>query len=280
LMELDQLYKRLNISHKERLAFLENYLTLVESRDDLYLERVSLYNFLGKYEVAKGLIADHKFHPWEGGEGNVVRQYLLCHTELAKIALTRGEYEKCIELLEQAVKYPDNLGEGKLYNAQENDILFLKGLAYEHLNNQEMAREFFLSSTEGMKEPTQAIFYNDPQPDKIFYQGMAWLKLGYTENANRIFNSLIDFGEKHIDNKIRIDYFAVSLPDLLVLDVDLNLRNKIHCLYVKGLGYFGLGGGNLAEAEKLFTEVLRLDVNHEGALVHMQMIKNPLFRIK
>lgn len=272
LMELDHLYKKLNTPHKQRLALLESHIDLVESRDDLYLERIALYNHLEQYQTARDLIAAYKFHPWEGGEGKVVGQYLTCHIELAKQALEKGDYHQCIELLSQLKSYPDNLGEGKLYGAQENDILYLKGLAYEQLDQQDIANEFFTLATKGISEPVQAIFYNDPQPDKIFYQGLAWLKLGEKEKANKIFNGLIDFGRKHLDDTIRIDYFAVSLPDLLVFDANLDLRNKIHCLYLMGLGHFGLGNGNLAKAESDFVKVIELDLNHVGAFVHKKML--------
>ena len=77
------------------------------------------------------MIADYKFHPWEGGEGKVVGQYLIAHLELAKDAIDSGEFEKALQLLHEAENYPDNLGEGKLFGAQENDIHYLKGLAYE-----------------------------------------------------------------------------------------------------------------------------------------------------
>jgi hypothetical protein len=73
-------------------------------------------------------------------------------------------------------------------------------------------------------------------------------------------------------DSIRIDYFAVSLPDLLVFDADLSLRNKIHCLYLIGLGKLGLGNGSVEEAQRLFEEVLSLDNNHQGAQIHKQMI--------
>ena len=68
LMELDQLYKRLGRPHTERLAFLEAHLSEVEQRDDLSIERITLYNQLGRYTEAKELIAARNFHPWEGGE--------------------------------------------------------------------------------------------------------------------------------------------------------------------------------------------------------------------
>ncbi len=273
LMELDQLYKKLNKPHSERLAILERYLPLVESRDDLYLERVTLYNQLGQYQKAKELIANFTFHPWEGGEGKVVGQYLLCHLELAKLAIKGGKADKALQLLNEAENYPVNLGEGKLFGAQENDIHYLKGQAYELKGDRTIAEVYYRKATQGISEPVQAIFYNDPQPDKIFYQGLAWIKLGEAEKATSIFNALIQFGKQHLVDKISIDYFAVSLPDLLVFDADLDLRNKVHCLYLIGLGQLGLGSENMDKSGGYFDEVLNLDINHQGADVHKKMLK-------
>lgn len=272
LMELDQLYKRLNKDHSERLHFLEQHLPLVESRDDLYLERITLYNQLGDFQKAKDLIATYTFHPWEGGEGKVVGQYLICHLELAKGAIDNGDYRTALQRLEEAENYPFNLGEGKLAGAQENDIHYWKGVAYEQLNATEQATLFYQKATEGISEPVQAIFYNDPQPDKIFYQGLAWIKLEQREKAGQIFQKLIAFGEAHLRDNISIDYFAVSLPDLLVFDADLNLRNRVHCLYLMALGNLGLGNGHLKKSEALFADVLHVDQNHQGALIHKRLL--------
>jgi tetratricopeptide (TPR) repeat protein len=273
LMELDQLYKKLNKDHSKRLQFLEEYLALVQQRDDLFLERITLYNQLGHYQKAKELIASYKFHPWEGGEGKVVGQYLICHLELAKQCIEEANYGQAIQLLEQAENYPLNLGEGKLIGAQENDIHYWKGVAYELMGELEESRFYYQKATSGGSEPVQAIFYNDPQPDKIFYQGLAWNKLNEKKKASDIFQRLIDFGKEHLNDKISIDYFAVSLPDLLVFDADLNLRNKVHCLYLMALGHLGLGNGHVEKAERLFNEVLELDKNHQGAIIHRQMVK-------
>ncbi len=272
LMELDQLYKALNKPLAERLVLLEKYLPLVSSREDLYLERITICNQLGQHEKAKELISHFKFHPWEGGEGKVISQYLCCHLELTKIAITDGRYNDAQELLNSLEHYPINLGEGKLPGTQENDIDYWKGVLYDCLGKKELALKFFKKATNGISEPVQAIFYNDPQPDKIFYQGLAWLKLGDSEKANDIFNRLINFGKQHMDDKISIDYFAVSLPDLLVFDANLNLLNKIHCLYLAGLGSLGLGKENTEEAANYFNEVLELNKSHQGAMIHKKMI--------
>ena len=59
-----------------------------------------------------------------------------------------------------------------------------------------------------------------------------------------------------------MDYFAVSLPDLLIWDGDLDLSNRIHCLYMLALGYYGLG--EKAKSARYLAEAAALDVNHQG----------------
>jgi tetratricopeptide (TPR) repeat protein len=270
LMELDQLYKLSNKPFKERLQLLEKYAHLVEQRDDLYIERITLYNNLKDYTKAKKLLAARHFHPWEGGEGKVTSQYLLCHIELAKQAILDQRFNEALLLLNAARNYPDNLGEGKLFGAQENDLDYLTACAYEGLNQPDKAIELFRRATIGMSEPVQTIYYNDPQPDKIFYQALAWLKLDESAKAKSIFNKFISFGEKHMNDEIQIDYFAVSLPDMLVFDIDLNQRNKQHCNYLIGLGNIGLGSYEKGAA--YLELVLKNDINHQGAATYLHMV--------
>lgn len=262
LMELDQLYKRLGYSHEKRLAFLEEHLAETEKRDDLCIERITLYNLLGRYEEAKALIDSRKFHPWEGGEGKITAQYVYCRVQLARKALQAKRYAEALALLNETDSYPHNLGEGKLINAEENDVWYYKGLAYRGLGNEEEAMRYLQRATVGSQEPQQAFFYNDPQPDKIFFQGLAWRALGFEGKAHGCFYKLIKHGEKHLFDNCRIDYFAVSLPDLAIWEEDLNKRNRIHCNYVMGLGYLGLG--EQEKAEKYLSRVEALDINHQG----------------
>lgn len=261
LMELDQLYKKIGMSHKERLAFLEQHLDLVALRDDMRIELITLYNQLGKYAKAKELIASQNFHPWEGGEGKITKQYTVCRVELAKEAMKAKQFKEALILLHEIDSYPHNLGEGKLSLAEENDIDYLKGLAYRGLGDEAHAKVHFEKATVGSKEPQQAFFYNDQQPDKIYYQGLAWSALGDENKAKSRYNKLIDHGEKHLFDNCRIDYFAVSLPDLAIWEDDLNVRNQIHCYYVMGLGHLGLG--NIEKAREYLGKVAELDLNHQ-----------------
>ena len=269
LMELDQLYKHLHRRHQERLDFLQKYPKLIQQRDDLVLEEITLLNELGRYEEAMQKLDAHIFHPWEGGEGKVPAQYQICRVELAKQAIVAKEYDKAVSLLSECLEYPHHLGEGKLYGAQENDFYYLLGVAYEALGQQDKAVECWEEATKGPQEPAAAMYYNDAKPDKIFYQGLALYKLGRDGEAHGRFYRLINYGKQHIFRKQVMDYFAVSLPDLLIWDEnredgfsELDTKNLIHCKYMLALGYYGMG--EYEKAERYLAEVEALDNNHQG----------------
>lgn len=103
LMELDQLYKRMDYSPKERLHLLNKHKEIIATRDDLYLEYATLLNLTGEYEQAMQLIDQRQFHPWEGGEGKVPAQYQYARIQLAKKSLKAGEYEHALALIEECL---------------------------------------------------------------------------------------------------------------------------------------------------------------------------------
>ncbi|MGI6232047.1 MAG: DUF5107 domain-containing protein [Prevotella sp.] len=262
LMELDQLYKSLGYDHKMRLDNLDKYPDLINQRDDLRLEHATLLNLTGRYEEAMTEIDGHIFHPWEGGEGKVSGQYQFSRVELAKLALRDKDYDKAIMLLEQCLEFPHNLGEGKLYGAQENDFYYLLGCAHEGKGDVEKARQCWEKATLGPQEPAAAMYYNDAKPDKIFYQGLALRKLGRTAEANGRFYKLLNYGKNHLFDHVVMDYFAVSLPDLQIWEGDLDLANVVHCKYLLALGYYGLG--DEAHAKRYLHEAYKANPNHLG----------------
>ena len=266
LMELDQLYKRTGSGPDDRLKFLEENIDIVQQRDDLYLERAALTNFTGQYAEAYNQVMQRVFHPWEGGEGRVSGQYLFSLTEMAKNDINSGNYPEAIEKLEQARSYPHNLGEGKLYGTQENDLDYWTGIAHEGLGNQREAKACFEKAACGDMLLVASVFYNDQNPEKLFYKGLALQKLGKKEQSDALFNEFVQYGSDHKNDEVRVDYFAVSLPDLLIFEDDFSIKNTIHCHYLEGLGYLGLQQPERAKAE--FSKVLQMDKMHFGALRH------------
>ena len=257
LMELDQLYARLKYPVKKRLAFLLKNEETASRRDDLYLMICSLLNMLGRHEEALDRIRARHFHPWEGGEGKVSTQYILALTGMAREAIRKGDAQRAEKLLEKALVFPENLGEGKLEGEKDNQIWYLLGRAQELGGKTQEARESWHRATLGDQEPSGVMFYNDQPSDMIFYQGLAFLSLGEEDEARRRFNRLIDYGEKHLFDHVTIDYFAVSLPDLKIFADDLDARNRIYCRKLIAMGLYGLG--RREESRKMLDELKRED---------------------
>ena len=268
LMELDQLYKKLKKSPKERLRFLRSYLPLVTGRDDLYTEYITLLNLCGEHEAALTCLMRHTFHPWEGGEGKVPAQYIASLCALAKTALTGGDAQKAIALLERTFTYPENLGEGKLYGAQENLQHLLLGEAFEQAGDMAQAKAHYEAASKGLSEPKSAVYYNDQPPETIFCQGLALEKCGKSDEAKKRFASLLSFADAHQNDTVKIDYFAVSLPDFLVFDEDLEQKNRVHCQFMRALGLLGLGE---KEAATAFDALSTAEPAHAAAGLYREL---------
>ena len=244
------------------------------TRDDLYLEYVTLLNQTGQYREAIRRIDQRKFHPWEGGEGKVPAQYQLARLELAKELINRKKYDDALALIDECYIYPTHLGEGKLPGAQENDFNYYKAYILQQQGRPEEAHSLFVKACSENSQPAAAMYYNDQKPDKIFYQGLAYLKLGEEEKARSRFNQLITYGEEHLFDRFKMDYFAVSLPDLLIWEDDMDKKNRIHCNYLMALGHLGLG--NRTKAEHFFDIAASMDNNHQGVQIHRKLMNTIL----
>lgn len=263
-LELDQLYKKLGMSAGDRLHAYENHQDIIRNRDDLYIEYVTLHNLLGRYEEAYALIMKHQFHPWEGAEGKITTQYTVALLEMARASMACGEYQKARAYLETALTYPENLGEGKLEGTKDNHLYYHLGCVLLQLQEEEKAAQCFRLAAVGTEEPAGMMYYYDQPADMILYQGLACQKLDNPVQAKARFYKLIDYGEKHIFDQMKIEYFAVSLPDFLIFEENLDERNQAHCYYLIGLGCLGLGED--ARARESFDQALALDANHMNAL--------------
>lgn len=259
-LELDQLHKKLGWSFAQRLKTFEEHSELIRKRDDLYIEYITLLNLTGQYEEAYRHIMSHHFHPWEGGEGKITTQYTLSLLQMAKKALAGEQYEAAQELLQTALVYPENLGEGKLEGTKDNHLYYHLGLALEARGCTEEALQCYEKATLGTDEPAGAMYYNDQPADMILYQGLAHRRLGHTGAAKSRFYRLLDYGERHLEDAVKTDYFAVSLPDFLIFEEDYEARNRAHCCYLMALGYLGLG--NREKAQTYFKEALEIEPSH------------------
>lgn len=259
--EFDQLRKKLNDDPTDRLERLLSIAERITVRDDFSVELAALYNFSGNYTSALELLENRNFHPWEGGEGMVLKQFTHACLKLGQTALQNGDAFTALQYFEKSINTPDNLGE-KYHPLQAvAHINYWKGMAFKALGKSNEANAHFIASTseEGDFIDMAVSAYSELS----YYKALSLSELGRSEEANQLFHDIRNYGEAKLLEKAKIDYFATSLPLLLVFEDDIQKRNTIDAKYLIALAEVGLC--NTGEALKILDEILTLNSMHVGA---------------
>jgi tetratricopeptide (TPR) repeat protein len=258
LYERDQLWKRLDEKPEKRLRELEKFPDLVRQRDDLSIELCALYNQTGQHKKAAQLVASRKFQPWEGGEGGPLGQHVRAQLALGRAALANQNFAEAKKCFEFALTSPRNLGEAKHLLANQSDIHFWLGCALNDLNEKKSAREHWLAAANfkgDFKEMSVRAF-----SEMTYYSALSWEKLGQRAKAKKLFRSFLAYAQKLQKLPAKIDYFATSLPTMLLFDDDLQFRQETMALFLQAQAQLGLG--KIMKAKSLLQITLRRDPNH------------------
>jgi tetratricopeptide (TPR) repeat protein len=264
LYERDQLWKRLGESPERRLAELERHSDLVRLRDDLSVELANLLNQTRQHEKALSLLASRQFQPWEGGEGGPLGQHVRAHLALCRKALASGQFDRARALFESAMTSPRNLGEAPHLLANRSDIHYWLGCAYAGLGDRGSAQRNWLAAANfkgDFQEMSVRAF-----SEMTFYSAQSLKRLGQKTKANALFRKLLAYAGELQKEKAQIDYFATSLPAMLLFDDNLQVRQQTTALFLQAQALLGLGQkGQKAKARTLLRKVLRRDPNHAMA---------------
>jgi tetratricopeptide (TPR) repeat protein len=269
LFELDQLEKRIGVPPGERLERLDQHPELVAFRDDLSLERAALLNLTGRPGEALALLEARIFHPWEGGEGKVTAQYALARLGLARRAFAEGRFQEALAEADRAMVYPPNLGEGRLAGCIDSDAQFQAGLALRAMGEPGPAAARFAAGGQARFDLSGARYYNDLPPEKAFFGTLCLAALGQGETARERFLAM---AEGPGVESSATDFFAVSLPDFLVLEPDPERQLRLHARFTPGLGQLGLGRTGPAAAA--FRAVLEADPAHAPAQALLEQLES------
>jgi tetratricopeptide (TPR) repeat protein len=286
LYERDQLWKRTGVPPDQRLAELLRYPALPPQRDDLSVELATLFNLTGQPQRALDLILSQNFQPWEGGEGLVLAQFVRASILLARKAFADGQPQSACDLLAQTLRPPSSLGESWHLLANQSEQLFWLGVATvaDNLDEsrslwrrgastssdfQQMAVAEVSANTFWVASCLEALSHHDSDPQSA----------GQTAaQAAVLFEKVGSFARALNHQRPVIDYFASSLPTMLLFHDDLTRRNHIQSLFLQAQSALGLGNAN--EAESLARQVLALDPSHAGAtdLLQPDLIQPDIFR--
>jgi tetratricopeptide (TPR) repeat protein len=258
VFERDQLWKRIGRSPADRLAELEHRLDLVASRDDLSVELSALYNQLGQPEKSAPLISTRRFQPWEGGEGLALDQWVRFHLGLGRRALGGGKADEAVAAFEAALKPPHSLGEARHLLANQSDVHYWLGKALTAAGRSEEAARWFTLAAEfagdflGMEVRAYS--------EKTYFSALSLAALGRKAEADKLIAELRAYAEEVLVTEAKIDYFATSLPTMLLFEDDLQMRRTVSAHVM--LAEAAIASGDAAGGRQHLTKVLSLDPNH------------------
>jgi tetratricopeptide (TPR) repeat protein len=272
LYEQDQLLKRLGEPPQSRLAALENARNtknvpnlnvpnLVDRRDDLSVELACLYNQTGRAAEALRVLMGRKFQPWEGGEGRVLAQYVRAHLLLGREDLETGRPRVALEHFQCTLRPPESLGETWHPLANRSEVEFLLGVACDALGEQEEARAWWRRAASRQGDFIQMQVC--PVSEMTFWSGLALARLGETQQANQLFLEIAEYAESLEREAPKIDYFATSLPTMLLFEEDLGERQQILARFLRAQSLLGLAKTD--EALAMLSSVIQSDASHSGA---------------
>jgi tetratricopeptide (TPR) repeat protein len=222
--EYVQLCGKLGDPAESRLAFLESHRALVAERDDASVELATLYNETGHPEKALDLLGSRRFHPWEGGEGKVLRQYTTARIELGQRALKNSKADDALEQFERAYRMPDDLGEKYHLLQAKADLRYWQGRALRALGREaEAIKAFEEAANESGDFQGMAV---TEFSELTIFKALALRELGREAEANGVFSALAGYCEREMKVPAKIDYFATSLPNLLVFEENLDLAKR------------------------------------------------------
>ncbi|MEA4944848.1 MAG: DUF5107 domain-containing protein [Propionicimonas sp.] len=259
--ENDQLQARLGAGPAVRLAALLGTAGLVAERDDLTVVCADLLTLEGRPAAAVDLLAGREFEPWEGGEGAVLGAWEHAHDVLAHEALAAGDPEAAVQHFTAALEPPQNLGEARHLLVNASDLWLGLGDALAAAGRTDEAAQWwgraarFSGDFQGM-----AVL---PYSDLTWYSVQALRRLGDSAAADRMLAGLEGYIQEQATITPEIDYFATSLPTMLLFTTDLDEAHARRLLLLRAQA--ADLRGDQQRASDLLAELLRREPSHPRA---------------
>jgi hypothetical protein len=89
---------------------------------------------------------------------------------------------------------------------------------------------------------------------------LSWEQLGQKAQAKKLFRELLAHAQQLQKAPATIDYFATSLPTMLLFDDDLPFRQETTAFFLQAQAQLGLGRKH--RAQSLLAAVLKRDPSH------------------
>ncbi|MFS0865816.1 DUF5107 domain-containing protein [Microbacterium sp. 179-B 1A2 NHS] len=218
-----------------RLALVDRHPGLVGRRDDLAVVHIELLLDTGALDRAWAILTGRTFRAFEGGEGVVLAAYDRAACARARTLLDAGDAAAAIELLTAGLVPPANLGEGRHPATPQAERLVLLGDAHRLTGDADAAR----SAWQAARATTALAVAPRPADASTYWIGVAHTRLDEHDAAAAVWDSLDARADAVLAAPDTVDYFATSLPELLVFDLDTAERRAADAARLRELAASG-----------------------------------------
>ena len=262
LFESDQLWKRTGRSVEERLGRLDARRSLVRGRDDLCIEYAHLLIGAGRAPEALELLRGRRFQPWEGGEGQVLQCWERTQLGLAQSALSAGDGARAVAHLIEALDPPSFLGETRHPLASPAHLLLALGDALDAAGDATSARQAWQAAAAAAGDFTR--MSPTAYSENTYFSILAARRAGDQDRAATLVLGLRNHARSLRETPARIDFFATSLPTLLLFHDDPQCQQDINLGVIEA--ELACLAGDLGAAVTMLEGVLTDDPSHALAL--------------
>ena len=243
----------------QRLERLTEKWSAISDRDDAAVELAHLYLSTAKIDQDAELLQGRTFQPWEGGEGQALRAWDRMCLAQARRAMAGGEPDAAVSWLDRALDPPQSLGEQRHPLANSALIDLVRGDALAQAGKLEQAQQswsraasqvgdFLLMSTTSFSENT-------------FASVLACRRLGQDDAV--LVAGLARYCDELESTPASIDYFATSLPSLLLFTEDPELTKATRIRYLRA--QMDLLNGDAGQALARRAAILADNPHHADA---------------
>jgi tetratricopeptide (TPR) repeat protein len=265
VFESDQLDARRGVPPEHRLDRLLDVRGLVETRDDATVALAHLLLTAGRLEEARSLLLGRRFQPWEGGEGEVLRAW----DRLCRLAAARPA-GSAVAALDAALDPPSSLGEARHPLASSAALQLLRGDALAAAGDVDAARAAWqLAAQDGDFLAMSA----DPHSEATYSSVLALRRLGRDTEARRRTESLRAWVGTYEAAQAAVDYFATSLPSMLLFTEDPALARRRRVMFLRA--QLDMLDGAPERARERLDALLAEDPHHLDALELSAALPHP-----
>ncbi len=216
VFERDQLARLRGLGSAQRLSDLEGSGCDLLERDDLTIAYLGLLLDVDRVEEAMTILETREFQPFEGGEGKVIAAFDRASIAASALLLA-SDPRAAAQLLDAGTTTPLNLGEGRHPGDPQAARLVAAGDAHAAAGDLVTAASRWRQARDG-----GGVHAVDPRPARQddFWIGLAHCRLGELAAASRVWAALEETADALERAPMAPDYFATSLPEMLVFSVE------------------------------------------------------------